>query len=497
MEAVVRTVATPSRTTVAQRRRLHSAVMRTGEWFGMLALLLSETISLGVELLRARCGGLAARVLPLLGAWGFFLMFAGQAVRNSIGFVGYGITCALSFLLMVTVLVASGRTLSLRRIPLLPVLYALVCMVSVAWSAYRLETAAAGVMMLATTAVGLVLAASFPMHRILDLLVAACQWIVTLSFGLELAVALLMPGRSLAPVYLRDADHVPDFYVWVHGVLFQGGPIQGIVGNRNPLAFVAALLLIGVIGQHLLGRSSRVRTTVWISVAGATLALTRSATVTVLLVASMGVLVALVALRRLPRERRRVWAIRLLVALALLAVVALASFQYIGPMLGRSSDMSGRGIIWERVLVLWEKRPVLGWGWILCWAPWLPLYRTLVVRFDGTPTMQAHNAWLDSMLQTGLVGLVVLVLLVGWVTVSIFRTALSAPAGDRMPLVAAMLVTALVVQSFTESHLLSEGNWVLLVVLAAWVHLRSFVPDLDEVEAASSRRDGQGLVELA
>ena len=39
----------------------------------------------------------------------------------------------------------------------------------------------------------------------------------------------------------------------------------------------------------------------------------------------------------------------------------------------------------------------------------------------------------------------------------------------------ALLITALVVQSFTESRLLSEGNWVVVCVLETWFGLHRMI----------------------
>ena len=107
------------------------------------------------------------------------------------------------------------------------------------------------------------------------------------------------------------------------------------------------------------------------------------------------------------------------------------------------------------------------------WPPWLPLFKNLVVRPDGTPTMQAHNAYIEALFQTGIVGLMLLAFAVLWVMIRIFRVALRDLESDLIPVLAAVLMLAMFVQSFTESRLLTEGNWVLFVAFATWLKVRA------------------------
>ena len=46
------------------------------------------------------------------------------------------------------------------------------------------------------------------------------------------------------------------------------------------------------------------------------------------------------------------------------------------------------------------------------WEPWIPLFQTLVIRPDGTPTMSAHNAYVEALFQTGIVGALLIVVLI-------------------------------------------------------------------------------------
>ena len=251
----------------------------------------------------------------------------------------------------------------MRRIPTTIAAFVLWSSLSVIWSFYPFETIMASALMSATSIAGVLIAVAFPPRELLDILTRSLQWMIGLSLGLELYVALVLQER-LAPLYMREWEHIPDSYYWIHGLLLEGGPIQGVFANRNPLAFGAALLLLCIVFQHLQQRSSWRRTALWAGMSLGTLALTRSATVMVCLAACMVVMSVGLSLRSVPSAQRR-HVLRgvgiVVLACALLAVI------YSDPifgLLGRSSDMTGRGVIWERLLALWSERPILGWGWI-------------------------------------------------------------------------------------------------------------------------------------
>ncbi|MCR2260273.1 hypothetical protein NSX25_23855, partial [Salmonella enterica] len=73
-------------------------------------------------------------------------------------------------------------------------------------------------------------------HEIVRALSSAFKWILGLSLAIELWVSLVLHG-PLLPNFatLPDGKIDPQWY-WVRDNLFDGGRIQGIVGNANLLA---------------------------------------------------------------------------------------------------------------------------------------------------------------------------------------------------------------------------------------------------------------------
>jgi len=412
--------------------------------------------------------------MPALGTWGFIVTFSGQGLRNLVGWWAFGVIAAISGLMLFAVFVREGHRVPWRALPPIASAYTVLCMLSVIWSHYPRETILAGLLMLATTASGVLLACGLSLRQLTDALSRALEATLVLSFLLELYVALVLQ-HPLIPAYMRDWTEVPPSYIWVEGNIFRGGPIQGIVGNRNPLAFIALLTLICVAVRWRDNRLRLPNFIVWSALSVLTLFLTGSATVIVAAVVSLVVMLFLWLLRHVPIAlRTTVIVVASTLGVALVAV-AIGWHSQLTALLGRSSDMTGRWEIWMKVLALWEQHTFLGWGWIMYWPPWMPLFRTLVVRPDGTPTMSAHNAYVEALFQTGVVGGALIAVLVVTLVYRSFRLATDHLDFDASVLLPALLMTALVVQSFTESRLLSEGNWVVVCALETWLGMHRMI----------------------
>jgi O-antigen ligase len=176
----------------------------------------------------------------------------------------------------------------------------------------------------------------------------------------------------------------------------------------------------------------------------------------------LAVAVLVLAYRRVSRGAR---AALTGVALAVIVLAALSSSRMSEPVLrilGKGDDLTGRYEIWHVVGTLVAERPLLGWGWVSYWAPWVSPYNDLVVR-GGVEYLQAHNAYFDVQLQVGVVGLAAFAVLIGSVVLRALRLAIVRAPLSTLPL---LLVTALLAQAMAESRLLIEGNWALLAALS-------------------------------
>ncbi|MFD2674545.1 O-antigen ligase family protein [Gulosibacter bifidus] len=427
--------------------------------------------------------------------------FSGDLFRYTIGWTGYGLIVLGLGALSVVVMRRRRPKLHLLHLPYMLVAFVSWCWLSVLWSGYQLETVAGAAIQTLTMAAASMMAVSLGRFQFLRTFAFGMRLLVYGSLLFELGAALFAPYGVVPPTYLRtnflqqvlgdsaplSAQHIPGSYYWTHSELFQGGPLQGLMGNRNLLALVALLAIITTLAELADGMIVRWRATLGVLAGIGAIVWTDSATVyvTIAFVALGAALV--VAGRRLERGQR--WMLYASVGTVLVvgAVLVIVNNNAIFAMMNRSSDMSGRGTIWRAVINLGVESPVLGQGWISYWAPWLPEFQQLAI-IEGVPYHQAHNAFLDVWMQTGTIGALLFAALVftalvrtWWLAIDLHdiplmpRPKVNARRAHPSYAVAApfFLTIALTVQAMTESRLLIEGNWLLLCYLAMFAKLRS------------------------
>jgi exopolysaccharide production protein ExoQ len=434
-------------------------------------------------------------VIRTFATFVFFTVLAGQFWRNLLGWWGFG---AIVLILVVGTIVGLAHLMPdwmWGKFPKSLGVFLVLATLSIAWSAYPGWSAVGVALQWLTTIAAVFLALTLTWHELLRVLGAALRWALGLSLLFELIIAVFV-RHAVLPFFVEyDLEKIPAAFYWSRGLLLHGGPIEGIVANRNLLGFLALLAVIVFAVQLAAGTVKRGWGSGWLVVAVAMLALTRSATVTV---AAGAVLVALVfALwaRQRGQERRRT--VYVVAAASVVAVIAaLAAFTpWLLSLFGKSEDLTGRFDIWAAVVQLASQRPAFGWGWVSYWVPFVEPFNGLAVR-KGVEYLQAHNAWLDVWLQLGVVGVIAFAALAlstlwrSWflavdrpvrapgpvirttgpveTTDAAGRPAATAaltryPASALLPL---LLMAALLAQSLAESRLLIEYGWLLLVVLA-------------------------------
>ena len=347
---------------------------------------------------------------------------------------------------------------------------------SIIWSQYPGATAIGVVATAATAFVGIVMAHTISLEQLLRALSVALRFIIGLSLAFELVVAVFV-RRPVLPLWVSYDEPIPRAFYWSRNLLFEGGRIQGIPGNANLLAFAALLAVIVFAIQLAERRVIEVAGWGWLGAALLTLVLTRSSTVLVAGVIALLALVVIIVARRLStRGQLTLYGITALGAGGLVALAVALREQLLG-LVGRSDDLTGRLDIWAAVVELIGERPVLGWGWVSYWAPWVEPFDDLVV-IRGVRYLQAHNAWLDVMLQLGVVGLIIFAILIVTTSARVLSWSVDAPLGDNaapptLRLLPALLLTVLLVHSLAESRLLIEAGFVLLVYLAVSSRLRA------------------------
>ncbi|TBN55972.1 O-antigen ligase family protein [Glaciihabitans arcticus] len=412
-----------------------------------------------------------------------FTVLAGDAVRYSVGWWGFGAAAIAITVVSVLLLWRHRDRWSIGGLPFLLLAFLAFATASIVWSYYPGATALGTLVTWMTAAVGLGIAVSLDWPGILRALGWAIRTILVSSILFELWVSIFV-GKPIFPLVpapgmdYSTLDEVPDLYYWSRNLLLAGDKIQGIVGNSALLGFVALLGLI-VFGIQLVSASvSKPLGIASLSLATLTVLLTRSATITVAIVVLAAVVVAVVLLRLARTGQHRGFGYAGLLTVVVSGILTALTFRssLLG-LLGKDDTLTDRTSIWADVIDLAQQRPVLGWGWVSFWIPWVSPFDTLHTA-HGVRQLHAHNAWLDLWLQLGIVGAVIvaLVVLAALVRSWVFATNRMTPGAagparfTALSFLPLLLLTALVVQTFAESRLLVEYGIVLLVIAAVKTH---------------------------
>ena len=386
---------------------------------------------------------------------------AGDAVRYSIGWFGWGVVVVVGVLASLVALSLTKPWKTLLRMPLPLALLLALMSLSVIWSQYRSATWLGLGVQFGATIFALFLANQFGWRQLLNIFANTVRFILASSLVFELWAAIFGPIKPIFPNYSGDEPPASAYY-WSQGQLFDGDRIQGIVGNANLIAFTAVLGMLLFLVEYIVTHKNRMLPLLSLLLAVLLAALAKSAGMTLaIFLVGFAALIAILAEGRERATRHAIYRYGLW-SLFAIGVLGLIYRTELFEMLGRSSDASGRFYIWGEVLdLIWEK-PLEGWGWIGYWIPGVEPFEGLIV-INGVPMYQAHNAYLDTWLQLGLIGLALLV----WLLIQGFTRLWAVAVRHTNPLYLFPLFAFLVIaaQSLTESRMLIEIGWVLLVLL--------------------------------
>lgn len=415
------------------------------------------------------------RWITAYATFALFTVLAGQFWRNLLGWWGFGIIAALVLIGAVVMVMHVRPAWNWRRVPKSTFVFVLLATVSIAWSFYPGASALGVGITLATTFTAIALVLCLNWTRFVRCLGGALKWVLGLSLAFELWVAIFVGGPLLPnfPDFEVTGEKLPMAFYWSRGLLFDGGPIEGIVASRNLLAMAALLGLIVFGAMLAAGSVRRASGITWIVVAGVVFALTRSATVILVAVIVLVALAFALWARRAGPDRRRgvYWTAGATLVTSVALLIGL--WDRLLDLFGKSEDLTGRFDIWNAVIGLASERPWFGWGWVGYWVPWVEPFEGLAVR-KGVTYLQAHNAWLDVWLQLGIIGVIAFASIVIGALWRAWFLAVDRPmdaSGRPLPhsaaaLVPLLLLVALIGQSFAESRLLIESGWLLLIAIA-------------------------------
>jgi O-antigen ligase len=340
------------------------------------------------------------------------------------------------------------RVLDWRGIlPISLIAFVVWCGLSVLWSAYQWATLAGVIYLVAFGALGIFLALTRDVIQLVRAFGDVLRAVLAAGLVLEVIAGVLVDS----PIRLLN----------IRGAIAEGGPIQGLAGDSTHLAILALLGLV-TFGVELMTRSVRKSVSV-ASLAVGVLVILLSQSGVVIAAGFVVILVALAlaGIRRAgaPYRPPIVWSLAA-VGVVLVVVVIVLRDRVLG--LLESSDQAATRIgLWRGVTNLAELHSLEGWGWIGRWRIELDPF-SYFWQVENTTYASAFNAYLDVALQVGLVGLVLFCGLLGLVVIRSLHLAVRQKS--VVYLWPALVVVVLLCTSLTESVLLTELGWMMLVV---------------------------------
>ncbi len=385
------------------------------------------------------------------------LLFAGDFVRNA-----FTVPVWVALVLVASIWslgVIIRNRVSWRALPK-PLLALLAWWaISPTWSPYPLTS----LVMVSTVFLGVLLGLAITSAAALEELVrrAALSLRLVLSGSIVFEVIVAAIGHPVYPVGFAETSDTPIEMAWSRGLFFSMGRIQGLVGNANVLGMLGLVLLVIGIWHVFSTRHWNIVSSLDVALALLVVARTVSATVAVALVT----LAVFAGLTGMARRKGVWWRIGLGSAVGVIGstvVAAAVQWPTFASLLGKSADLTHRADIWAAVVDRIAERPILGSGFVGWWPSWDPWFA--IHSVDGLPMSQAHNVWLDIVMQSGLVGVALFTITLIFALRHLWR------AFDESPVSASavpfFVLCALTVQSLTESRILHEWGFVTFIACA-------------------------------
>lgn len=294
---------------------------------------------------------------------------------------------ALSYLSVAIILVPYSReTLFVVRRNWSLVALVLLAFISCLWAQTPSLVLQDSVAICGTTLLGIALAVRLSLEEQLRLL----SWLFRIMSVLSLACIVLLPSYGISGSVAHE---------W-----------QGIFGYKNVLGSIMAMSIL--VEWQLPAHTLFSRTLSRLALVLSAVLLFFSGSMTP--VVALGGSIVLIEIYKLAtRLRIPLYATVLAILLMVSSGMVLgAKSEAIAGALGRSSDLTGRTVIWSWVVSFIHERPILGYGY---WGFWggRTAASTEVDRATGTMVMYSHNGYLDTLLSLGIVGFVLTLAFLG------------------------------------------------------------------------------------
>ena len=256
---------------------------------------------------------------------------------------------------------------------------------STLWSSATLNTARDAIGFVALAIAAWVLTRNGPLARV----------VISITVAGVVIVAVSLIALAVEPVAATQEG---------------AGALTGIYGNRNQLGFVMLQCLVAAIAIPARRRSACLGRAALVALFFGVIVASQSRTSLIaaaLVLVVWGILV-------LVNRSRRLALIALAVAIAG-GIVALLNAPTLLDVLGKDETLNGRFSIWAGLWNLITTGPLLGFGFLREWPGWSAQSAAVANELDGLAVVHAHNEMLSWWSGVGILGVVAIVALYGFV----------------------------------------------------------------------------------
>lgn len=336
--------------------------------------------------------------------------------------------------------------------------------------------------LLAITSTFWSMAPDVTLRRVLTFLLTVCLgYLMVARLPLERIIRLLAFSIVLAAIASAVfAITNPDVGIMHEETLV--GDWCGVFAHKNLLGAVMMLgcLCCGWLMLHEPQRRKLYGLGVLICFALAVLSGSRTSVVMTLLFPVFGC--CLLALRA--QGILRIWLVYgLILASTIISVIIYTNFDALMLLLDKDPSLSGRVPLWELLLTdSFAYRPILGYGYGAFWLKYNidVMYIWHVLQW---PAPEAHNSYLDSLLELGIPGLTTACAMLG----SVIGRSLSGVwrGSPSWASFAALYAIGLTITGFDETSLLRSGDMSSMILPMLYVSLRlqHYLPPLERLRS--------------
>ena len=372
-------------------------------------------------------------------------------LRSVVGAAGLTAIVITELVLATLMLLARRRVVRWNAfLPISLAVFLAWCTISYFWSYYPKATLVGLASQLSFAVLALAISATRDTIQLIRAVGDVLRVFLGTSLALEIIAGVLIDG--------------PIPFLGIKGNLINGEGIQGLFGSRNAFMLISLIALVTFIIEWRTKSVAR-EIALW-SIFGAALCVLLAASPVGFVTALVVVVIAalLYVLRKMDVSVRRGTEIAAVSVLGLGLIIAWALRGRVLEALSSSEVLQYRLSLWSEELRLATMKPLEGWGWVGLWPRKTQPF-TVMNSGSGDIHNSGLNIFLDTWLQVGIVGLVLLLILLGFAYARSWQLATSKKS--ELYIWSPLVLTILVISGLAESTALTEWGWLFVVLIVA------------------------------